>query len=141
MSVSRMPIKSVKYSNEPVYVNSDGTLQPYIHQDIVTHRDAYAKSLHMLFNHVGEFHIILVNILCEKTGLDSSEIIKHIQEDERMKEMYNTPTVNSMGFVGKEDVQKVVPVADVEALVEKMDNVALENAPKKRKIVKKVTKP
>jgi hypothetical protein len=133
-----MPIKSVKYSNEPVYVNSDGTLTPYIHQDIVTHRDAYAKSLHMLFNHVGDFHILLVEILSEKTGLDSAEIIKQIQTDERFKEMYNMPTVNSMGFVEKDDVQKVVPVTDIDVLVGKMGNVALENAPKKRKIVKKM---
>ena len=135
-----MSIKSVKYSNEPVYVNSDGTLTPYIHQDIVTHRDAYAKSLHMLFNHVGDFHILLVEILSEKTGLDSAEIIKQIQTDERFKEMYTIPTVHSMGFVEKDDVQKVVPV--VEALTEKMEAVALDGgAPKKRKYIKKVTKP
>lgn len=131
-----MSIKSVKYSNEPVYVNSDGTLQPYIHQDIVTHRDAYAKSLHMLFNHVGGFHILLVEILSEKTGLDSAEIIKQIQTDERLKGMYTIPTVHSMDFVEKEDVQKVVSV--VEALTEKMETVALEGVPKKRKVLRKV---
>jgi hypothetical protein len=135
-----MPIKSVKYSNEPVYVNSDGTLTPYIHQDIVTHRDAYAKSLHMLFNHVGDFHILLVEILSEKTGLDSAEIIKQIQTDERFKEMYTIPTVHSMDFVEKDDVQKVVPV--VEALTEKMEAVVIDSGePKKRKYVRKVAKP
>ena len=135
-----MSIKNVKYSNEPVFVNSDGTLEPYIHHDIVTHRDAYAKSLHMLFNHVGEFHILLVEILSEKTGLDSAEIIKQIQTDERLKGMYTMPTVNSMAFVEKEDVQKVVPV--VEDLTEKMGAVAIDGgAPKKRKYVRKVVKP
>jgi mevalonate pyrophosphate decarboxylase len=137
--VSRMSIKSVKYSNEPVYVNSDGTLEPYIHQDIVTHRDAYAKSLHMLFNHVGEFHILLVEILSEKTGLDSSDIIKQIQTDERFKEMYTMPTVHSMNFVQKNDIEKIIPV--VEDLTQKMGAVAIEDSPKKRKYVRKVTKP
>jgi len=131
-----MSIKNVKYSNEPVFVNADGTLEPYIHQNVVTHRDAYAKSLHMLFNHVGEFHILLVQILSEKTGLDSADIIKQIQGDDRLKEMYAMPTVHSMSFVEKEDVQKVVPI--VETLTEKMEGVTITSEPpKKRKYVRK----
>jgi hypothetical protein len=118
----------VKYSNEPVYVNADGSLEPYIPSSILTHRDAYSKSIHMLFKHVADFHVLLVEIISEKTGLDSVEIIKQIQNDERMKEHIDIPTIYSLGVLEKEDVEKKVEVK----------NTPVE--PKKRKYVKKVVK-
>jgi hypothetical protein len=134
-----MPIKTVKYSNEPVYVNADGTLEPYLPSNIVTHRDAYSKSIHMLFKHVSEFHVLLVEIISEKTGLDSVEIIKQIQEDERMKAHVDIPTIYSLNLLEKADVEKKVDV-EVNDLVKKMEAVTVE-PPKKRKYVKRVEKP
>jgi len=135
----KMPIKTVKYSNEPVYVNADGTLEPYLPSSVVTHRDAYSKSIHMLFKHVADFHVLLVEIISEKTGLDSVEIIKQIQEDERMKAHVDIPTIYSLGLVEKTDVEKKVDV-EVNDLVNKMEAVSVE-PPKKRKYVKRVVKP
>jgi len=127
-------IKSVKYSNEPVFVNSDGTLEPYIHHDIITHRDAYAKSLHILFKHVGDFHAIVVEILAEKLGLDSEEIIKQIQQDARYKEMVVSPVIHSLGSFEKSDIEKIIPVDEVAVLSEKMSEMEVK---KKRKYVRK----
>ena len=132
-----MSIKSVKYSNEPVYVNGDGTLEPYIPSSILTHRDAYSKSIHMLFKHVADFHVLLVEIISEKTGLDSVEIIKQIQEDERMKAHVDIPTIYSLGVLEKADVEKKLSVED---LTKKMETMTVE-PPKKRKYVKRVVKP
>ena len=128
----KMPIKKVKYSNEPVYVNADGTLEPYLPSNIVTHRDAYSNSIHMLFKHVSEFHVLLIEIISEKTGLDSVEIIKQIQNDERMKTHVDIPTVYSLGVLEKDDVEKKVEV-DPEKKVEAVE-------PKKRKYIKKTVK-
>ena len=132
-----MSIKSVKYANEPVFIQSDGTIIPYVHENIVTHRDAYAKSLDMLFKHVGDFHILIVEILSEKTGLDSSEIMNQIKNDERMKNVYDIPTIHGLDFVEKTDVEKIIPIAEVDALTQKMESMEVEPIPKKRKYVKK----
>jgi len=127
-----MTIKKVKYTNEPVFINADGSMEPYIPSSVVTHREAYSKSIHMLFKHVADFHILLVEIISEKTGLDSVEIIKQIQNDERMKTHIDIPTVYSLGVLEKDDVEKKVEV-DPEKKVEAVE-------PKKRKYIKKVVK-
>ena len=133
-------IKSVKYSNEPVFIHSDGTIEPYIPRSIITNRDAYSASFDMLFKHICEYHIILVDILAEKTGLDSDEIIQQIQKDKKMNEMINVPTVYSLGLVERKDVEKIIPVdKDVEALTSSMKTMDVEETvTKKRKYVKKI---
>ena len=124
-------IKKVKYANEPVYVTVDGTTEPYIPKDIITNREAYATSLHMLFKHVADFHLVLVDIIAEKTGLDSNDIMSAITEDPRYTGLVVDPKIHSFGLLEKKDVEKVVPVSSVEDLEEKMTNIAIDEKPKK----------
>jgi hypothetical protein len=133
-------IKTVKYSNEPVFVHSDGTLEPYIPIKITSNREAYCASIDMLFKHVTEFHILLVDIIAEKTGLNSDEIIAQIQKDKRLKEMIHIPTVYANDTVTEKDVEKVIPITpSIDFLTQKMEGMGVtEGVSKKRKYVKKV---
>lgn len=132
-------IKSVKYSNEPVFIHSDGTLEPYIPIKITNNREAYCASIDMLFKHVSEFHILLVDIIAEKTGLNSDEIIGQIQKDKRLKEMIHIPSVYSSDIITEKDVEKVIPITpSIDFLTQKMDDMAVnEGASKKRKYIRK----
>ena len=137
-------IKRVKYTNEPVYITEDGITEPYIPKDIVTNRDAYGASLHMLFKHVSDFHMILVEIIAEKTGLDSTDIITSIQQDPRYTEAIVDPRIHSFGLLEKEDIQKVIPIDEpekkdpLEELQTKMSAASIQEKPKKPRVVRKV---
>ena len=136
-------IKRVKYTNEPVYINEEGVTEPYIHKDIVTNRDAYSASLHILFKHVSDFHLILIEIIAEKTGLDSTEIIASIQQDPRYIEAIVDPKIHSFGLLEKEDVQKVIEINEpekkdpIEELQTKMSATSIQEKPKKPRVVRK----
>ena len=52
--------KKARYTEEPVYLHSDGTVTPYVPETIVTNRDAYAASMHLLFAHVADFNMLMV---------------------------------------------------------------------------------
>jgi len=108
--VSRMPtkIKKARYSDEPVFVNSEGVMEPYIPPEIITNRDAYGASLHLLFKHTADFHMLMIEILAEKTGLDATEIVQVIQNDQRYKDIIVNPTITSMSLVTKKDIEKHV---------------------------------
>jgi len=135
-------IKKARYSEEPVFVNTDGTFEPYISKDIITNRDAYAASLHLVFKHVADFHTLMVEIIAEKTGLDSDAIIAEIRDDKRFTEMIVSPQIHSMGLIRKEDISKVVaivPVETVETITESMSTMKVDEV-KKPKVVKVVKK-
>lgn len=106
-------IKSVKITNEPVFVTKDGVSEPYIPHTIVTHRDAYSASLHLLFNHVADFHLLMIEVLAEKYNLDADEMIQTVQNDQRMKDIIVDPTLKSLTHITKEDIAKVVPCSEV----------------------------
>lgn len=103
-------IKSVTIQNEPVFVTKEGVSEPYIPREILTHRDAYSASLHLLFKHVADVHLLMVEVLAEKYNLDADEIIQTVQNDQRMKDITLNPTLESLTYFGKEDLAKVVPV-------------------------------
>jgi hypothetical protein len=103
-------IKKARYSDEPVFVISDGTHVPYIPPEIITNRGAYGASLHLLFKHIADFHMLMIEILAEKTGLDSTEIVEVIQNDQRYKDIIVHPTIHAMTLVTREDVEKHIPL-------------------------------
>ena len=129
--------KKARYSDEPVYLHADGTTTPYIPESIVTNRDAYAASVHLLFKHTAEFHMLMVEIVAEKCSLDSSEIIKSILDDSRYKEMNVDPIIYSLQHFEKKDVEKHLAI---EELTAKIANVVIAPLPKKRILKKKVVK-
>jgi len=135
--------KKARYTEEPVFLHADGSMTPYIPETIVTNRDAYAASMHLLFKHTAEFHVLMVEIIADKCSLDSTEIMKSIQDDSRYKEMNVNPTIYSMQHLEKKDVEKHIAVEELTAqMAEVVIAPPKEEAPKKkivRKIVKKVS--
>jgi len=126
-------IKSVTITNEPVFVTKDGVSESYIPREILTHRDAYSASLHLLFKHVAGVHLLMVEIIAEKYNLDADEIIKTVQNDQRMKEIQINPTLESLTYFEKKDIEKIVPCSEV--VVE--TPVAPVKPPRKRKVILK----
>ena len=102
-------IKKARYSDEPIYVDVNGNMESYVPKEIITNRDAYGASLHLLFKHVADFHLLMIEIISEKTGIDSNEIINVVKDDPRYKEMMVSPTINSLSILKKEDIEKHIP--------------------------------
>lgn len=143
-------IKSAKVVNEPVFINKDGVSEPYIPATILTHRDAYSASLHVLFKHIADFHMLMIDVLAEKYNLDANEIIETIQGDPRYNEMKVDPKVESLLYFKEEDLAKklgamtisAVPVAPAPAPAAPVAEGAAVEAmpqPKKRRVVVKKT--
>lgn len=113
-------MSKMNFVNEPVMiVNSDGDVEPYIPISIKTNRDAYSASLDMIFKHVAEFHVTIVQIIADKYGLDVNDIMSEVRNDDRYQSITNV--TNGMGYVNNDP-----PV------VEKT-----EEEPKPRKVVKR----
>jgi hypothetical protein len=100
---------SVKYLNEPCFVNKDGGVVPYLPKDIITHRDAYAASLHILLEHTAKFHVLVAEIIAEKYNLDVTEMMKTVREDSRFQLSVSDPGLNALGYFDEKDLEKKVP--------------------------------
>jgi hypothetical protein len=135
--------KRARYTEEPVFLNTGGGEEPYIPKNIQTARDAYAASLHLLFKHVADFHILMVDIIAEKYKLDAAEIIHVCHEDKRFQQMVVAPTIHSLGYFNEEDLgAKRDVVADpVEQLVGETAKLSLGAAPPKKKVIRKKVVP
>lgn len=138
--------KRARYTEEPVFLNTGGGEEPYIPKDIQTARDAYAASLHLLFKHVADFHILMVDIIAEKYKLNAAEIIHVCHEDKRFQQMVVAPTIHSLGYfnetdlAAKRDVEPPKP-DPVEELVADTAKLSLGVAPPKKKIIRKKVVP
>ena len=131
-------IKKARYSDEPIYVDVNGNMESYVPKEIITNRDAYGASLHLLFKHVADSHLLMIEIISEKTGIDSNEIINVVKDDPRYKEMMVSPTINSLSILKKEDVEKHVPVETaIDTITEKLEQIAIEPVKKKKIVVRK----
>lgn len=133
--------KRARYTEEPVFLNTGGGEEPYIPKDIQTARDAYAASLHLLFKHVADFHILMVDIIAEKYKLDAAEIIHVCHEDKRFQQMVVAPTIHSLGYFNEADLGAKREVDHVEQLAADTAKLSLGIQPKKRIIRKKVVPP
>ena len=103
-------MNSIKYLNEPCFVNKDGEVLPYVPKDIITHRDAYAASLHILLEHTAKFHVLVAEIIAEKYNLDVTEMMKTVNEDKRFQLSVSDPGLNALGYFDEQDLKKKVPV-------------------------------
>jgi hypothetical protein len=72
---------------EPVYVLENGQRVPYVPIEVNDHREAYAATLHVLFKHVADFHICIVQTFSKKYGIPEDEIMQTIQDSEEFKNM------------------------------------------------------
>jgi hypothetical protein len=102
-------IQTMTVSNEPCYVRDNGVSEPYIPKEITGHREAYAASLHILFKHMADFHITVIEIIAEKYKLSADEMIETIHKDPRYTDMHVNPILSDLSYVNAEDVAKAVP--------------------------------
>ncbi len=109
--------------------------KPYVPLRIKGARDAYAASLHLLFKHVADFHVTIIDILSEKYQIPAEEMIEVVKEDPRFQSIVATPVVNTMGYFDSADVEKLTQQVSTMAVS------AAKEPPKKkaRKIVKPPT--
>jgi propanediol dehydratase large subunit len=129
----RQLVKSVKFSGEPVLVNEDGSLTPYISHEIVGNRSAYAACLHLVFQHTADVHITMMEILAEKYGLSVNDMIETVTKEARFKDMMINPALNGMGYFGPDTVEQVVEApalvsvedTDMEMVTEKMADASI----------------
>ena len=97
---------------QPVYILENGDNVSYIPINVKTHRDAYAASLHVLFKHVADFHVCIVQTFSKKYGIPEDEILKTIQESEEFVNMkvdpVLDPVIDKLGYL--EAAGKEVPI-------------------------------
>ena len=127
---------------QPVYILENGDNVPYVPINVKTHRDAYAASLHVLFKHVADFHVCIVQAFSKKYGIPEDDILKTIHESDEFKNMYVDPVLaldhvldpysDSLGyFKPSELVPTQAPVTSVtESLINASSNLEAEITPK-----------
>lgn len=129
----RTLIQTATQSGEPVFVNTDGTMEPQVPPEITTNRMAYAASLHLVLKHTADFHVSMLEVLGEKQKLDVNEMIDVIQKSPRFQNMLVDPLIHSMGLFEKEDLGKIIPEkvteATVDDLTKKMEAVTVAEPP------------
>jgi hypothetical protein len=71
------------------------TLSIPVHVDVKTEtRDAYAKSLKMILQHVADFHMTVVDIISEKYNIPVDEIMNTVTSDSRYTNMLVDPNIH-----------------------------------------------
>jgi hypothetical protein len=124
-----MQPSSSSYYLEPVYIEKDGQIKPYIPIEIKNGRDAYAASLHMLLNHFAQFHIAIVDIISDKYNIPVEEIMNTIKSDDRYINMSVCPSIHELSTAPSSSCSVDVNVETV-AVVDVVDS--------NKKIVKKI---
>ena len=126
-------------SGQVEYVTQEGT-KPYIPIDIKGPRDAYAASLHLLFNHVAQFHVQMLEILGDKYKIPVEEMLKVVKEDPRYVQQISSPVVQTMGYFEGPPSSTVDELASVlqktSLTVEDTDAVSEPPKPKRKRTVK-----
>ncbi len=135
---SKSSIKSLTVVNEPVFVSKDGSVQEYIPKEIVGYREAYAASLHLVFKHVADFHLAMLEIVAEKYGHDIDEMVSVIQSDSRYTDMCVHPVISGINIIQQSDVKNEAP-QPVQAPPPVPVEVPVEAAPKKKLVIKRKT--
>ena len=122
-------MQSPSYCLEPVYIEKGGQIKPYIPIEIKNGRDAYAASLHMLFNHFAQFHISVVDIISDKYHIPVEEIMNTIKTDDRYTNMSVCPNIHELSKASSSSSVDV-PVETVETVETVIDS--------KKKVIQKI---
>jgi len=123
-------MQSPSYCLEPVYIEKGGQIKPYIPIEIKNGRDAYAVSLHMLFNHFAQFHISVVDIISDKYHIPVEEIMNTIKSDDRYINMSVCPNIHELSKASSSSSSVDVPVETVETIETVVDS--------KKKVIQKI---
>lgn len=110
---------SMKFINEPVIeFDEAGNCVPFIPVSITNGRQAYAASLNIIFKHIAEFHIVVLNIIAEKHGLNVNDILEEVHKDDRYVRM--SGVIDNLGAFPADTPTVVVPVLDVPVAAKKL---------------------
>lgn len=112
--------KRARIVEEPAYVTTDGEVKPYLPVEITKAREAYAASLDVLFKHVADFHVMIVQILADKYKLDEEEMLSAIKDDPRYTGMTSQPKLNPLGYFKAADAT-ASPKAEEGGMFEESD--------------------
>lgn len=111
------------------YVDPLGNVRYYIPSSITTGKEAYAASLHIMFNHVAQFHIHVVECISKKYNIPTEEIMKTITENDEYRHM-DVSHIQSLGYYPQPPVQHVTAAATAsEIKIKKPKKITIINKP------------
>jgi hypothetical protein len=85
--------KKVKVVQEPVILSDGSTFKPI---PVKTTSDVLRTSLLMLFKHVADIHVTVIEIVAEKFGISVEDLHKAITEDPRWADMFVHPLISDL---------------------------------------------
>jgi hypothetical protein len=85
--------KSITLVQEPVTLADGSTFVP---MEVKTNSDALRASLLMLFKHVADVHVTLVEIVAEKFDLKVDDIMNAVTDDPRWQTMLVDPLITDL---------------------------------------------
>lgn len=115
--------KNIQLVQEPVVLSDGSTMKPI---EVKSSSDVLRASLLMLFKHVSDIHVTLVEIIAEKYGHSVEDIHKSINEDPRWAAMFTNPLITDLTATVEEHK---VPKANTVATKPKRSIKILEDEP------------
>lgn len=105
--------KQATLVKEPIVLSDGSTMKPL---EVKTSDDVHRASLLMLFKHVSDIHVSLVEIISDKYKIPVEDIHKTINEDPRWAAIFTNPVVTDMTATVKE--HKTKPKRKIQVLDE-----------------------
>jgi len=97
-------------------------------------RAAYAASLHMIFRHVADFHMTVVNIISEKYNISVDDIISTVTSHSNYKNMVVDEDLHRFSVAAAPDVKPKPPPSSTIKKTddgEKKMKIKIKSVPKK----------
>jgi hypothetical protein len=85
--------KSVTLDTEAVFLADGSQFKPI---PVKTSSDVLRASLLMMFKHVSDIHVTIVEIIAEKFGLSVEDIHKAITDDPRWAAIFTNPLISDL---------------------------------------------
>lgn len=131
--------------------NLDMSATPYVAYKIKSAHHAVAASLHIMLKHMADMHSLMFDVISEKYKIPYDDIVEALNSDPRVQKMLVEPTIHSLNYFTQEDLDRFQALWEAppeeeegekeedQGLVEKMEAVTIEEAPKKVKgrVIKK----
>lgn len=126
--MSSRPSKRARYVEEPAFIEEGGEVRPYVPLNITKAREAYAASLDVIFKHVADFHVTIIQIIAEKYKIEEDDILSTIKADARYTGMYEDPRLNPLGYFKAADAAEDREVPRVAAAAGGADDAMFEES-------------
>lgn len=110
--------KAVTLEKEPAILADGSVMTPL---KVKSNSDALTASLLMLFKHVADVHVTLVEIVSEKFNLNQEDVINAIREDLRWEKALQEPLVTELTATAKANSvskpKRIIKVSDEPEIV------------------------